>query len=65
MKRVRADYIKYPDSMTTKQARECLGYGKTKLFEMIEDGRLFSVKVGRIRLIPKSEIIRLTKEKKK
>ncbi len=66
MKKQKADIRKYPDALTTLQARECLGCGKTKLFEMIDDGRLFSIKVGRIRLIPKTAIIEvLNKEKKK
>lgn len=66
MKKKKSDIKQYPDALTTLQARECLGCGKTKLFEMINDGRLLSIKVGRIRLIPKTAILEiLNKEKKK
>ncbi|MCF8781254.1 excisionase family DNA-binding protein [Rhodococcus ruber] len=40
-------------------ARERLGIGRSKIFELIASGELRSVKIGRTRLIPESAIIEL------
>ena len=62
MKKEKVDLSTYPDALTTAQARECLGIGKTKLFELMRYGLIFSKRVGRIKLIPKVEIERYLNE---
>jgi excisionase family DNA binding protein len=39
-----------------------LGLGRTTVYAMVKDGRLRSVKVGRRRLIPATEVERLLSE---
>jgi excisionase family DNA binding protein len=42
--------------LSVKQALSALGIGRTLLYELIEVGSLKSVKIGRRRLVPFSEI---------
>ena len=64
MKKEKADLSTYPDALTTAQAEQCLGVGKTKFFELLKDNKIFSIKINRIRLIPKTEIERYLKGEK-
>jgi excisionase family DNA binding protein len=45
-----------PRLLTVKQTLATLGIGRTLLYELFEVGSLKSVKIGRRRLIPLSEI---------
>lgn len=40
-----------PDQISVKRACGALGIGKTKLYDLMNSGRLRSVKIGRRRLV--------------
>ncbi len=44
--------------LSPDQAAEALGCGRTQVYSLISDGRLRSVKIGRLRRIPVSELHR-------
>lgn len=46
----------------TKEAMQALKIGRTFLYEMLADGRIASVHVGSIRLIPAAEIERVLRD---
>jgi excisionase family DNA binding protein len=52
-----------PLTVSVRRARQLLDVGKTKIFEMIEDGRLKSLKIDRKRLIIYSSIEALIESK--
>lgn len=62
MKKININLNTYSDALTTAQAEEILGVGKTKFFELLKSGAFYSLMIGRKRLIPKSEIVRYLKE---
>ena len=47
-------------SITDAAAR--LGVGRSLMYEMLGDGRLFTVKIGRRRLVPAEELERFVAE---
>lgn len=47
----------YPDALTPEQLQEMLGIGRRKSYELLRDGTIFSVKLGRIYRIPKVAVI--------
>lgn len=49
-------------AVTVATAAELTGLGKTKLFELIGNGTIKSSRIGRRRLIPRSELNRLLVE---
>ncbi|MEA1072187.1 helix-turn-helix domain-containing protein [Sphingomonas sp. LY160] len=51
-----------PITVSTAEAQRLIGIGKTKLFELIADGRLTTVEIGRKRLVRISSIRRLLGE---
>ncbi len=48
-------------AISVNQTSKILGIGKTKIYELIEDGELESVKIGRRRLIKTKSIHSLLK----
>ena len=60
--KIKVNLNDFPDALTTFQAREVLGIGKTKLFELLKYNKINSIKVGRVRLFPKKEIVNYLKE---
>lgn len=48
-----------PITVTIAGAREALGLGTTKLYELIKEGRLKTVKIGRRTLVTVASIKRL------
>lgn len=48
--------------LTVKEAAKCLRCSESLIYTQMQDGRLRGVKVGRRRLIPMSEIRRVTEE---
>lgn len=47
-----------PLLLSPQQAGEMLGIGRTQLYKMVADKELKSVKIGRLRRIPASEVRR-------
>jgi excisionase family DNA binding protein len=52
-----------PLTVSVRRARQLLDVGKTKIFEMIDDGRLRTIKIDRKRLIIYSSIEALIESK--
>ena len=44
------------------EASKRLGIGKTKLYELVRDEKIRTVKIGKSRRVPPSEIARLVEE---
>lgn len=51
-----------PLLLSTRDARSLLGIGHTKLYQLINNGRLETIKIGRKRLITVSSANRLIDE---
>ena len=51
-----------PALLSVEQSARYLGVGRTQVFVLLREGRLRSVKVGRRRLIPRSELDRYITE---
>lgn len=47
----------YPDALTPQQVQEMLGIGRRKTYELLQSGRLQSVRMGRIYRVPKLTVI--------
>ena len=47
----------YPDALKPEQLQEMLSIGRRKSYELLQDGIIFSVKMGRIYRIPKVAVI--------
>lgn len=47
----------YPDALTVEQLQEMLGIGRRKSYELLRDGTIYSVKLGRLYRIPKPSVI--------
>ena len=43
-------------AVSVEEAADALGVGRSTLFELIRDGRLGSIKVGKRRLVPTDEL---------
>lgn len=56
----------YPDVVHVDELREMLGgIGKTTAYALLKSGRIESVKMGRVYLIPKINVIRFLCESEK
>lgn len=51
-----------PLALSPRRAAECLGVGHDAVYQLLNEGRLRSVKLGRRRLIPVSELERFLSE---
>lgn len=66
----RNDYFRmfrsYPDVVHVDELREMLGgIGRTTVYALLKSGRIESVKMGRVYLIPKINVIRFLCESEK
>lgn len=66
----RNDYFRmfrsYPDVVHVDELREMLGgIGRTTAYALLKSGRIESVKMGRVYLIPKIKVIRFLCESEK
>lgn len=50
-------FREYPDALTPQQVQEMLGIGRRKTYELLQSGRLQSVRMGRIYRVPKLTVI--------
>ncbi|MBM6828994.1 helix-turn-helix domain-containing protein [Anaerotignum lactatifermentans] len=56
----------YPDVVHVDELREMLGgIGRTTAYALLKSGRIESVKIGRVYLIPKINVIRFLYESEK
>lgn len=53
----RAMFRHYPDALTPDQVREMLGIGRRLTYELLRDGRIPNVRVGRLYRVPKTAVI--------
>jgi excisionase family DNA binding protein len=51
-----------PVLLSVEEAARCLSVGRSEVFAMIREGRIRSIKRGRRRLIPKSELDRFVQQ---
>lgn len=51
-----------PLLVTLPEAAALLAVGRTKLYELVSDGRLPTVRLGRRRLVPASALVALVEE---
>ena len=57
-------YDKYPDVLTSKQAREILGIGRVSLYHLIDTQQIQAFRIGRVYQIPKRELLEYIKMQK-
>lgn len=50
-------FREYPDALTPHQVQEMLGIGRRKTYELLQSGRLQSVRMGRIYRVSKLTVI--------
>lgn len=53
----RAMFRSYPDALTPRQVQEMLGVGQRMTYRLLRNGRIQSVRVGRLYRIPKTAVI--------
>ena len=51
-----------PCLLNMTEASKLLGIGRTKLYELVKDEKIRTVKIGKSRRVPPSEITRLVEE---
>ena len=54
---VETNFRDYPDILSTNQAKEILHIGKSKIYELLQDEVIKSIRIGRDYKIPKQSII--------
>ena len=47
----------YPDVVNVDDLTKMLGIGKNKAYELVNDGKIQSIKIGRKHIIPKFRVI--------
>lgn len=57
-------FSEYPDVISVKEMQKMLRIGKNKAYELINTGRIASVKIGKKNCIPKTEVIKFLTDKK-
>ena len=48
-------YAEYPDMVDVDTCGRMLGCGKTKVYQVVKQGKIRAIKIGRKMLIPKSD----------
>ena len=47
----------YPDALTPRQVQEMLGIGQRMTYDLLREGKIQSVRMGRLYRVPKSAVI--------
>lgn len=55
--RYRAMFRHYPDALTPRQGREMLGIGQRTAYNLLRQGKIQSVRMGRLYRVPKAAVI--------
>ena len=55
--RYRAMFRHYPDALTPRQVQEMFGIGQRMAYHLLRDGKIQSVRMGRLYRVPKSAVI--------
>lgn len=55
--RYRAMFHRYPDALTPRQVQEMLGVGQRMTYGLLRDGKIQSVRMGRLYRVPKVAVI--------
>ena len=50
-------FLQYPDVVTIQQVMEMLNIGKNKAYELIQNGTIQTVRIGKKYIIPKVAVI--------
>ncbi len=50
-------FREYPDVVTAEQVQHMLGIGRRKAYQLLRDGQLPSIRMGRLYRIPKLAVI--------
>jgi excisionase family DNA binding protein len=46
----------YEDFLTVKETRQIIRLGETKIYELLNEGKIKAIKVGRKTLVPRSSL---------
>ena len=46
----------FEEFMTVKEARQTIRVGETKIYELLNEGKIVAIKIGRKTLIPKASL---------
>lgn len=55
--RYRAMFRQYPDALTPRQVQEMLGVGQRMIYRLLREGKIPSVRMGRLYRVPKAAVI--------
>ena len=55
--RYRAMFRRYPDALTPSQVQEMLGVGQRMTYGLLREGKISSVRMGRLYRVPKVAVI--------
>lgn len=55
--RYRAMFRHYPDALTPRQVQEMLGIGQRTAYNLLRQGKIQSVRMGRLYRVPKAAVI--------
>lgn len=55
--RYRAMFRRYPDVLTPSQVQEMLGVGQRMAYGLLQEGKISSVRMGRLYRVPKVAVI--------
>lgn len=50
-------FLHYPDALTPRQVQEMLGVGQRMTYSLLREGKIQSVRMGRLYRVPKSAVI--------
>lgn len=56
-------FMQYPDVVTIQQVMEMLNIGKNKAYELIQNGTIQTVRIGKKYIIPKVAVIQFLSNK--
>ena len=56
-------FLQYPDVVTIQQVMEMLNIGKNKAYELIQNGTIQTVRIGKKYIIPKVAVIQFLSNK--
>lgn len=56
-------FLQYPDAVTIQQVMEMLNIGKNKAYELIQNGTIQTVRIGKKYIIPKVAVIQFLSNK--
>lgn len=56
-------FLQYPDVVTIQQVMEMLNIGRNKVYELIQNGTIQTIRIGKKYIIPKVAVIQFLSNK--